>query len=90
MLRVTRYSEHPSRTVLKVEGRIAEDWVGVLKKAIDAELRSSALVELDFTDVDAIDAAGVRMLHDTFGDNLPITHCPEWVRTWLDSKHSPD
>jgi anti-anti-sigma regulatory factor len=90
VLRVTRYSENSARILLKVEGRVAEDWVGVLKMAIDAELRSPALVELDFTDVDYIDAAGVRMLHDTFGDNLPIAHCPEWVRTQLDQKPARD
>ena len=90
MLRVTRYTENPCYTLLKVEGRIAEDWVGVLKKAIDAELQSPPSVELDFTDVDSIDAAGVRMLHDTFGDNLPIAHCPEWVRTQLDQKPARD
>lgn len=86
MLRVTRYVHAPSITTLKVEGRIVEDWVIVLKQAVDAALQSEQRLELDFTDIGFIDEAGINMLRDLPRDNLSIVHCPHFIQTLLDQK----
>lgn len=69
--------------MLRVEGRIAEHWVAVLKDAIDAADQRAGSLCLDLEGVDFIDDAGVRMLRDALRERVTILRASLLVRSLL-------
>lgn len=61
-LRITRAKDSRSRTTLKLEGRLAAEWVALLERECSRLLRSRATVILDFSSVTYIDRAGAQAL----------------------------
>ncbi|MEE8256320.1 MAG: hypothetical protein V3R60_00385 [Acidobacteriota bacterium] len=62
MLRITRVAEVPSTVTLKLEGRIATDWVFLLKRECLRSLHDKQKVTLDFSEGTFIDGRGAEML----------------------------
>ncbi len=62
VLRVTQVTCTASLVTLKVEGRIAAEWVEVLERECVRWLETGRQVRLDFAEVSAVDHAGVAML----------------------------
>jgi len=62
VLRITQVISTASLVTLKVEGRIAAEWVEVLERECLRWLETGRRVDLDFAEVSTIDHAGVAML----------------------------
>jgi anti-anti-sigma regulatory factor len=62
MLRITREVGPRSETLLRLEGSIVAEWVGLLLRESFAVLRSAGELSLDLSDVHFVDLAGVEVL----------------------------
>jgi len=62
MMKVTRVAEDEERVTLKIEGRIAGEWVAILKEECRRCLEKKGALILDFSELSYIDAAGIQAL----------------------------
>lgn len=86
MLRLTRTTPSPCEIVLKAEGQIVGEWVGLL----EAECReligsnvSGRQILLDLADVSYLDRQAVRVLRQLIRESVRIIHCPPLVKELL-------
>jgi anti-anti-sigma regulatory factor len=83
MLRLTRTTLDHNATVLKAQGQIVGDWVGLL----DAECRQLMATEpqvlLDLGDVSYVDPQAVRTLRALTSESLRLINCPPLVEELL-------
>ncbi len=83
MLRVTRADEQSASVKLKVEGRIASTWNGVLERECRDLLQMRKGVVMDFTDVTFIDRSGVMMLKKLSTEGVEIINCSDFFESLL-------
>ena len=69
MLKITKVQESASDVLLKLEGKITEQWAALLDGECQAYLRQQKAVFLDCSHVDYIDSRGVEVLN-----SFPRTH----------------
>jgi anti-anti-sigma regulatory factor len=67
MLKITRVEENGTTVVLKLEGKITEQWAVLLDGECRAFLRNQKTLLLDCAGVQFLDAQGVNVLR-----NLPL------------------
>lgn len=63
MLRITR-SIQEGAVWLKLEGKLAADWVAECRAICAAELQSACAPALDLSDVSFVDGAGAELLRE--------------------------
>ncbi len=63
MLKITKIQESVSDVLLKLEGKITEQWAALLDGECRAYLRQQKSVFLDCSHVDYIDGRGVEVLN---------------------------
>jgi anti-anti-sigma regulatory factor len=85
MLRITRLDMNATAVKLKVEGRIASDWVAEVERECQHFLATGRSVVLDLSDVTFIDRRGARVLRTLRTGQLGIVNCPALIRDLLDS-----
>ncbi len=64
MLRIVEEKAADGRAVLRLDGRIAGQWIGVLRSCCDDVLKRNGLLTLDLSGVTFTDMDGLRLLHD--------------------------
>jgi anti-anti-sigma regulatory factor len=84
MLRITA-SETPTLVTLRLEGRIAADWVAELKNECQRRLNGRRRLHLDFQHVSFVDRSGALMLQELACEQLRIVNCPTLVRESLET-----
>jgi anti-anti-sigma regulatory factor len=67
MLKITKVEENETTVVLKLEGKVAEQWAALLDGECRAFLRNQKTLLLDCAGVNFLDARGVDVLR-----NLPV------------------
>ena len=67
MLKITKVEENETTVVLKLEGKVAEQWAALLDGECRAFLRNQKTLLLDCAGVNFLDARGVDVLK-----NLPV------------------
>jgi hypothetical protein len=88
VLRITEISESADAITLKVEGRIASEWVTVLEQECLKWLRAKPEVLLDFSEVTFIEHNGVAMLKRIASPNLRLINCPELINELLNGNNN--
>lgn len=83
MLRLTRTSPDPNAIVLKAEGQIVGDWVGLLETECRQLMATEPRVILDLAEVSYLDPQAVRTLRALTGDSLRLINCPPLVEELL-------
>jgi anti-anti-sigma regulatory factor len=68
MLKITKLEENGTTVVLKLEGKVTEQWAALLDGECRAFLRNHKTLLLDCADVNFLDARGVDVLK-----NLPLS-----------------
>lgn len=63
MLKITKIQESTSDVLLKLEGKVTEQWAALLDGECRAYLRQQKSVFLDCSHVDYIDGRGVEVLN---------------------------
>lgn len=65
MLRVTVVESSSEAVRLRVEGRVASNWVGELRRSCEVQALSDGIrLTLDLADVSFVDAAGIELLNE--------------------------
>ena len=82
-LRITKINEEPSLILLKVEGSVAGNCIGLLEQECIAWLTQDKTVQLDFSGVTFVDPQGVNMLRNLWWGRVHITHCPDFISQLL-------
>ncbi len=76
MLRITIANERAESATLKVEGRIAADWVELLEGEVQTFLRQGKRLSLDLSAVTVIDARAADMLKRLRAHDVQIVNSP--------------
>lgn len=85
MLRITKFDEDHTGVILKLEGRIASDWVDEVERECRRALAQRQRVRLDLRDVTFVDRRGARALRALRGERLHIVNCPALIRDLLET-----
>jgi anti-anti-sigma regulatory factor len=83
MLRITRSSPSPSAVVLKAEGQLVAEWVGLLETECRELLGTNQRVILDLAEVNYLDRRAVRLLRELTRGSLALVNCPPLVEQLL-------
>jgi anti-anti-sigma regulatory factor len=81
VLRITSSTENNRPTTLKLEGRIAGDWVGELTVTVSMIIGTPTDIVLDMAGVTFVDHAGVAVLRDLQGRGIELVNCSDFVWT---------
>ncbi len=85
-VRITIIKQNSSFVILKVEGAVVSESVGVLKEECVRWRDQKKTIQLDFSGVTSIDQEGVKMLGRMTQSQLPIIHCPDFIHHLLNLK----
>ena len=83
VLRITLVGLTASVVTLKVEGRVAADWVQVLEDECLRHTDDGRDVQLDFAEVSMVDCDGVAMLRRLARSRVEIVQASELIRALL-------
>ena len=83
MLRLTRTTPNGSEIVLKAEGQIVAEWVGLLETECQELLATDRQVVLDLAEVSYLDHAAVRVVRELTRGSLRLINCPPLVEELL-------
>ncbi len=75
MLRITKVDESPTLVTMKLEGKIASDWVSLLERECLGVLQEKRKVGLDLSDVTFVDGSGVEMLGRMAAEGINVINC---------------
>jgi ABC-type transporter Mla MlaB component len=83
MLRITKVHENGTKVVLKLEGKITDEWATLLDGECRAALRSRNRVELDCAAVNFLDEKGIEILKNLPRKQVTLIGAPEYVTELL-------
>ncbi len=89
MLRVTTAAHQSTCVTLKVEGRVAAEWIDVLERECRTLLADHQSVLLDFANVTFVDRRGVEVLKSLAAEEVEIINCPAFITDLLSEEHGP-
>ena len=76
MLKITKIQESASDVLLKLEGKVTEQWAALLDGECRAYLRRHKTVFLDCSRVDYIDGRGVEVLNAFSHSHVTLMSAP--------------
>ena len=83
MLKITKIQESRSDVLLKLDGKITEQWATLLDEECRVFLREKKAVYLDCANVDFIDASGVDVLNGLPRTQVTLMSAPGYVTELL-------
>jgi ABC-type transporter Mla MlaB component len=83
MLKITKIQESRNDVLLKLEGKITEQWATLLDGVCRSYLRQKKAVHLDCSHVDFIDARGVEVLNSLPRTQVTLMSAPGFVSELL-------
>lgn len=86
VLKMTKVHESGSDVFIKLEGKITDQWVGLLDCECRGYLQQGKAVHLDCSRVDFIDANGVEVLNNLHRTQVTLMSAPGFVRELLESR----
>lgn len=83
MLRITRMEENGGPVMLKLEGKVSDQWAKLLEGECRSLLRDGKDVSLDFSDVSFVDAVGIGVVRDLPRQQVRIVNAPRFIEELL-------
>ena len=83
MLRITKIQESGRDVLLKLEGKITEQWAALLDGECRSYLRKKKAVYLDCSHVEYIDGRGVEVLSELPHSHVTLMSVPAFVTELL-------
>ena len=83
MLKITKIEENGTTVLLKLEGKVTEQWATLLDGECRAVLKNRQTLILDCAGVNFLDARGVDVLKNLRLNNVTILGAPEIVTELL-------
>ncbi len=84
MLRITIVAEDSSTVTMKLEGKLASDWVPLLEGECLTRLKENRKVFLDFSEVTFVDGRGAEMVNKLAGAGIKVVDCCELIKELLE------
>ncbi len=84
MLRITKVAEDSSTVTMKLEGKLASDWVPLLEGECLTCLKENRKVLLDFSEVTFVDGRGAEMVNKLAGEGIKVVDCCELIEELLE------
>ena len=84
MLKITKTEIHGNKVVLKLEGKITNQWAVLLDAECRAQLQAEKSVELDCAAVDFLDDKGVEVLKNFPPTQVTLISAPRYVTELLE------
>lgn len=83
MLKITTIRENRAEVLLKLEGKITEQWAALLDRECRSFLRNKKVVRLDCSNVAFIDTRGVEVLKNLPQKQVTLISAPSYVTELL-------
>lgn len=83
MLKITKIQESKNDVLIKLEGKITEQWAALLDGECRAYLRQNKAVYLDCSNVDYIDERGVEVVNNFPPKHVTLMSAPVYVMELL-------
>jgi anti-anti-sigma regulatory factor len=83
MLKITKIQESGSDVLLKLEGKITEQWAALLDGECRSYLRQKKTVYLDCSHVEFVDAKGIEVLNNFRQSQVTLMSAPGFVTELL-------
>jgi anti-anti-sigma regulatory factor len=83
MLKITTIQESRSDVLIKLEGKITDQWAALLDGECRSYLRQEKAVHLDCSHVDFIDARGIEVLNNFPRTQVNLMSAPGFVTELL-------
>jgi anti-anti-sigma regulatory factor len=83
MSKITKIQESRSDVLLKLEGKITEQWAALLDGECRSYLRKKKAVHLDCSNVEYIDARGVEVVNNLSRKQVTLMSVPAIVTELL-------
>lgn len=83
MLKITKIQERRGEVLLKLEGKITEQWAALLDGECRSYLRQKKSVCLDCSNVEYIDARGVEVVNSFPRNDVTVLSAPAFVQGLL-------
>lgn len=91
MIRITETYEDEKTVILRLDGKITDDWVADLKKlCLRYRDEKNRAVTLDFSGVTFINDEGVKMLESMMDKQVKIINCSLFVEALLNNSTAKD
>ncbi len=84
MLRITKVAEDSSTVTMKLEGKLASDWVPLLEGECLTCLKGKRKVLLDFSEVTFVDSRGAEVVNKLAGKGNKVVDCDELIKEMLE------
>lgn len=84
MLRITKVAEDSSTVTMKLEGKLASDWVPLLERECLTCLKGKRKVLLDFSEVTFVDGRGAEVVNKLAGKGIKVVDCDELIKELLE------
>jgi anti-anti-sigma regulatory factor len=85
MLKITKIEERVGDVLLKLEGKIMEQWAALLDGECRSYIRKKKVVYLDCSNVEYIDARGVEVVNKLPRKHVTVLSAPSVVQELLQS-----
>lgn len=83
MLKITTIQEGANDVLIKLEGKVGEQWAALLDGECRSYLRKKKTVHLDCSHVEYIDARGVEVLNNLPRKHVTLMSAPAFVTELL-------
>jgi ABC-type transporter Mla MlaB component len=83
MLKITKIQESGRDVLIKLEGKITDEWAALLDGECRSYLRQKKAVHLDCSQVDFIDARGIEVLNKFPRTQVNLMSAPGFVTELL-------
>lgn len=83
MLRITKIQESRRDVMIKLEGKITDQWATLLDRECRSYLRQEKSVHLDCSHIDFIDARGVEVLNNFPRTQVNLMSAPGFITELL-------
>lgn len=83
MLKITKIQESGNDVLLKLEGKITDQWAALLDGECRSFLRQKKVVYLDCSHVDFVDSKGVEVLNNLPRTQVTLMSAPGFVTELL-------
>ncbi len=80
MLKITETGRNDCSVTLKLEGRVSEEWVSVIRAACDEVLASGCLLALDMSDVTFVERHAVPFFLEIGSGRVTLVNCSPFLR----------
>ncbi len=83
MLRIETALETPADVLLRLTGKISEEYLAMLERLLDEALESGRRIGLDLRAVTLADREAVELLALRSSRGVSLEHCPAFLREWI-------